>query len=154
MVSSTMDDHVVASVNASDLKSFPTVSEVHEIHSSVNAIKSGGESYLLLPNQGTMSARNTFSKSSYVNVIGESIKSMFNSSTRLFSFHVSSTDGLNSMLENCLWFIRNHPLILRKWNPDVDLLKEDVENVPIWVKLHGVPISSFSEDGLSAIATK
>nr|GEX84287.1 hypothetical protein [Tanacetum cinerariifolium] len=61
---------------------------------------------------------------------------------------------LNSMLENGLWFIRNHPLILRKWNPDVDILKEDVGNVPVWVKLHGVPITAFSEDGLSAIAMK
>ncbi|GJV58154.1 RNA-directed DNA polymerase, eukaryota, reverse transcriptase zinc-binding domain protein [Tanacetum coccineum] len=72
----------------------------------------------------------------------------------LFFFQFSSTDGLNSMLENGPWFIRNHPLILRKWNSDVDLLKEDVGNVPVWVKLHGVPITAFSEDGLSAIATK
>ncbi|GKF47743.1 copia protein, partial [Tanacetum coccineum] len=72
----------------------------------------------------------------------------------LFFFQISSTDGLNSMLENGQWFIRNHPLIFRKWNSDVDLLKEDVGNVLVWVKLHGVPITAFSEDGLSAIATK
>ncbi|GKB96610.1 hypothetical protein Tco_0982747 [Tanacetum coccineum] len=82
------------------------------------------------------------------------VKSMLNSSTRLFSFQFSFMDGLNSMLENGPWFIRNHPLILRKWNPDVDLLKEDVGNVPVWVKLHGVPVMAFSEDGLSVIATK
>ncbi|GJS79143.1 retrotransposon protein, putative, ty1-copia subclass, partial [Tanacetum coccineum] len=63
-------------------------------------------------------------------------------------------DGLNLMLENGPWFIHNHPLILHKWNPDVDLLKEDVGNVPDCVKLHGVLVTAFSEDGLSAIATK
>nr|GEW24221.1 hypothetical protein [Tanacetum cinerariifolium] len=47
-----------------------------------------------------------------------------------------------------------HPLILKKWNPDVNLLKEDVGNVPIWVKLHDVPFTAFSEDDLSTIATK
>ncbi|GJV76826.1 copia protein [Tanacetum coccineum] len=57
------------------------------------------------------------------------VKSMLNSSTGLFSFQFSSMDGLNSMLENGPWFIRNHPLILRKWNPNIDLLKEDVGNV-------------------------
>ncbi|GJU55178.1 RNA-directed DNA polymerase, eukaryota, reverse transcriptase zinc-binding domain protein [Tanacetum coccineum] len=72
------------------------------------------------------------------------IKSMLNLSTGLFSFQFSSTDGLNSMLENGPWFIHNHPLILRKWNPDVDLLKEDVGNVPVWVKLHGVPVMASS----------
>nr|GEX59949.1 hypothetical protein [Tanacetum cinerariifolium] len=39
-------------------------------------------------------------------------------------------------------------------NPDVDLLKENVGNVPVWVKLHGVPVIAFWEDGLSAIAMK
>ncbi|GJY67317.1 putative reverse transcriptase domain-containing protein [Tanacetum coccineum] len=54
------------------------------------------------------------------------IRSMFSSSTRLFSFQFSSMDGLDAMLENGTWFIRNNPLILRKWHPDANLLKEDV----------------------------
>ncbi|GJV65172.1 cytokinin dehydrogenase 3-like protein [Tanacetum coccineum] len=52
------------------------------------------------------------------------------------------------------WFIRNNPLILKKWPLDKNLLKEDVSTIPVWVKLHGVPVTAFSEDGLSAIATK
>ncbi|GJS61883.1 retrotransposon protein, putative, ty1-copia subclass [Tanacetum coccineum] len=36
----------------------------------------------------------------------------------------------------------------------VSLSKEDVVNVPVWVKIHGVPVTTFTEDGLSAIATK
>ncbi|GKD12798.1 ARID DNA-binding domain-containing protein [Tanacetum coccineum] len=82
------------------------------------------------------------------------VRSMFSSSTGLFSFQFSSMDGLDAMLENGPWFIRNNPLILKKWHPDENLLKEDVSTVPVWVKLHGVPITAFSEDGLSAIATK
>ncbi|GKA58434.1 hypothetical protein Tco_0757622 [Tanacetum coccineum] len=54
------------------------------------------------------------------------VKSMFTSSTGLLSFHFSSMDGLNAMLEN-----------------------EDVGTVLVWVKLHGVPVTTFSEDGLS-----
>ncbi|GJY45196.1 hypothetical protein Tco_0433409, partial [Tanacetum coccineum] len=30
-----------------------------------------------------------------------------------------------------------------------NLLKEDVSFVPVWVKLHGVPVTAFSKDGLS-----
>ncbi|GKG27764.1 putative reverse transcriptase domain-containing protein, partial [Tanacetum coccineum] len=82
------------------------------------------------------------------------VKSMLNSSTRIFSFQFSSIDGLDVMLENGPWFIRNNPLILKKWNPDVNLLKEDVGNIPVWVKLYGVPLTAFSEDGLSAITIK
>nr|GEZ82242.1 hypothetical protein [Tanacetum cinerariifolium] len=39
-------------------------------------------------------------------------------------------------------------------DPDVNLLKEDVVNVSVWVKLHGVPVTVFSDDGLSVIAIK
>nr|GEV23624.1 hypothetical protein [Tanacetum cinerariifolium] len=35
-----------------------------------------------------------------------------------------------------------------------NLLKEDVNTIPVWVKLCGVPVMAFSEDGLSVIATK
>ncbi|GJU67134.1 RNA-directed DNA polymerase, eukaryota, reverse transcriptase zinc-binding domain protein [Tanacetum coccineum] len=33
-------------------------------------------------------------------------------------------------------------------------MKEDISTVPVWVKLHGVPVTAFSKDGLSVIATK
>ncbi|GJX56773.1 ARID DNA-binding domain-containing protein [Tanacetum coccineum] len=82
------------------------------------------------------------------------IRSMFSSSTRLFSFQFSSMDGLDAMFENGPWFIQNNPLILKKWHPDENLFKEDVSTVLVWVKLHGVHVTAFSEDGLSAIATK
>ncbi|GJR89702.1 ribonuclease H-like domain-containing protein [Tanacetum coccineum] len=41
-----------------------------------------------------------------------------------------------------------------KWHPDVNLLKEDLGTVPVWVKFNGVPVTAFSKDSLSAIATK
>ncbi|GJS92247.1 putative reverse transcriptase domain-containing protein [Tanacetum coccineum] len=37
---------------------------------------------------------------------------------------------------------------------DGNLMKEDVGTILVWVKLHGVPITAFSKDGLSAIALK
>ncbi|GKE93091.1 copia protein [Tanacetum coccineum] len=82
------------------------------------------------------------------------VRLMFSSSTGLFSFQFSSMDGLDAMLENGPWFIRNNSLILKKWHLDENLLKEDVSTVPVWVKLHDVPVTAFNEDGLSAIATK
>ncbi|GKD81060.1 putative reverse transcriptase domain-containing protein, partial [Tanacetum coccineum] len=72
------------------------------------------------------------------------VRSMFSSSTRLFSFQFSSIDGLDAMLEIGPWFIWNNPLILKKWHPDENLLKEDVNTVPVWVKIHGVPVTAVT----------
>ncbi|GJT56883.1 reverse transcriptase domain-containing protein [Tanacetum coccineum] len=82
------------------------------------------------------------------------VKFILNSSIGLFFFQFSSMGGLDSMLENDMWFIRNNSLIMKKWNPNVNLLKKDVGNISVWVKLHGVPVTAFSDDGLSSIATK
>ncbi|GJZ13400.1 EF-hand domain pair containing protein [Tanacetum coccineum] len=73
---------------------------------------------------------------------------------RIILFQFSSMDGLDAMPENGPWFIHNNLLVLRKWHPDENLLKEYVSTIPVWVKLHGVPVTAFSEDGLCAIATK
>ncbi|GKA48913.1 putative reverse transcriptase domain-containing protein [Tanacetum coccineum] len=59
-----------------------------------------------------------------------------------------SMEGLDAMLENGPWFIHNNLLILKKLHLNVNLLKEDVGTIPVWVKLHGVPVTAFSEDGL------
>ncbi|GJS53739.1 copia protein [Tanacetum coccineum] len=111
------------------------------------------EPYLPLPTQVTTSAGNALDKSSYANVTGM-VRSMFNSSTGLFSFKFSFMDGLDAMLENGPWLIRDNPLIMRKWHPNENLLKEDVSTIPYWFKLYGVLVTAFREDGLSAIATK
>nr|GEZ79519.1 hypothetical protein [Tanacetum cinerariifolium] len=82
------------------------------------------------------------------------VRLMFSSSARLFSFPFSFMDGLDVMLENGLWFIRNNPFILKKWHPDENLLNKDVSTIPVWVRLYGVPVMAFNKDGLCAIATK
>ncbi|GKE47091.1 hypothetical protein Tco_1478349, partial [Tanacetum coccineum] len=58
----------------------------------------------------------------------------------------SGCDGGRLVVDDGAW--------QRVWNPNVNLLKEDVGTVPVWVKLHGVPVTAFSDDGLSVIATK
>ncbi|GKC33403.1 aspartic peptidase [Tanacetum coccineum] len=50
--------------------------------------------------------------------------------------------------------IRNTPLILNKWTPNFSLAKDEVTKVPVWVKLHRVPVVAYSEDGLSLIASQ
>nr|GEX27100.1 hypothetical protein [Tanacetum cinerariifolium] len=65
---------------------------------------------------------------------------------------VDSIRATNAMLENGPWFIRNNPVILKKWHPNENLLKKDVSIIPVWVKLYGVPVTAFSDDGRSSYA--
>ncbi|GJS52384.1 zinc knuckle CX2CX4HX4C containing protein [Tanacetum coccineum] len=62
-------------------------------------------------------------------------------------------DLQEAVLEGGPWFIRKSSIILKKWSMDTRLLKDELTRIPIWVKLHDVPIQVFEEDGISLIAT-
>ncbi|GKC38522.1 zinc knuckle CX2CX4HX4C containing protein [Tanacetum coccineum] len=70
-----------------------------------------------------------------------------------FFFKFESKVGLEAVLENGPWMIRNTPIIFKKWSMSTSLLKEELTRIPIWVKLHDVPLQVFEEDGISLIAT-
>lgn len=44
-------------------------------------------------------------------------------------------------------------LLFKPWTLNTNLLKEDLTNIPVWVKFHDVPLAMFSDDGLSLLAT-
>ncbi|GKD69367.1 zinc knuckle CX2CX4HX4C containing protein, partial [Tanacetum coccineum] len=71
---------------------------------------------------------------------------------RLFFFKFHSCVGLEAVLEGGPWLIRNSPIILKKWSMDTRLLKEELTRIPIWIKLHDVPLQVFEEDGRSSLA--
>ncbi|GJS26840.1 zinc knuckle CX2CX4HX4C containing protein [Tanacetum coccineum] len=71
-----------------------------------------------------------------------------------FFFKFASEKGLEDILENGPWMIRNSPVILKKWTMTTSLLKEELTRIQVWVKLHDVPSQVFSKDGISLIATK
>ncbi|GJY41072.1 zinc knuckle CX2CX4HX4C containing protein [Tanacetum coccineum] len=68
-----------------------------------------------------------------------------------FFFKFDSRAGLEAILEGGPWLIRNSPIILKKWSMDTRLLKEELTRIPIWVKLHDVPIQVFKEDEVDLV---
>ncbi|GKA03916.1 zinc knuckle CX2CX4HX4C containing protein, partial [Tanacetum coccineum] len=65
-----------------------------------------------------------------------------------FSLSLSLNMGLEAILEGgSVGLIRKAPIILKKWSTDRKLLKEELNRIPIWVKLHDVPLQVFEEDG-------
>ncbi|GJV20228.1 DNA helicase [Tanacetum coccineum] len=112
------------------LESFPIVSEVHGIHSPTgneeNMIDAG-------TTVGPTQAGNTLGMSSYANVTGKPSGTKVNFRT-LFTPRGNEIDVVVPV-------------------ESIRAIK-DVGTVPVWVKLHGVPVTVFSEDGLSDITSK
>ncbi|XP_035837267.1 uncharacterized protein LOC118485121 [Helianthus annuus] len=71
-----------------------------------------------------------------------------------FFFKFTTKEGMDQMLEDGPWMIRNVPIILKEWSASIKLVKEDLKAIPVWVKMHDVPLAAFTEDGLSLLASK
>lgn len=52
------------------------------------------------------------------------------------------------------WHINNNPLILRRWEPDLEMENFHAEAMPVWIKASNIPMSLWSSRGLGAIAGK
>nr|GEU29963.1 hypothetical protein [Tanacetum cinerariifolium] len=59
-----------------------------------------------------------------------------------------------NVLENGPWLIRRVPLLLNEWTSNTILKKDEIKRVPVWVKMHHVPIVAYSDVGLSLISTQ
>ncbi|XP_022042210.1 uncharacterized protein LOC110944873 [Helianthus annuus] len=71
-----------------------------------------------------------------------------------FFFKFKTKKGLEQLMEDGPWTIRNVPIILKEWSPSATLMKEEITDIPVWVKMHDVPLPAFTEDGLSLLASK
>lgn len=61
-------------------------------------------------------------------------------------------DSLNSVLERAPWHMANRPLVLKRWQPNLTLSKEDVKRVPILVKLYNLPLEFWTPKCLGALS--
>ncbi|XP_028125477.1 uncharacterized protein LOC114322385 [Camellia sinensis] len=58
-----------------------------------------------------------------------------------------------AVLEDGSWFIGGHFILLRKWHSMMKLSKDQLDKIPIWVKVFNVPMEYWDDDGLSRIAS-
>ncbi|KAE8654001.1 COP9 signalosome complex subunit 4-like [Hibiscus syriacus] len=71
----------------------------------------------------------------------------------LYIFSFSSDSARDWVLDNDLWHVLHKPLILRKWEPNLQRLNFDLSRLPLWVHLFNIPLELYSKEGLSYIAS-
>ncbi|GJR20403.1 zinc knuckle CX2CX4HX4C containing protein [Tanacetum coccineum] len=71
-----------------------------------------------------------------------------------FMFQFESQTGMEKVMEGGPWRIQLVPFILKVWMPHSLIQKENMSNVPLWVKMHNVPIVAYLMVGLDLISAK
>lgn len=67
----------------------------------------------------------------------------------VFIFKFSSEESKMKALENSPWPLARKMLYLKPWTSDLDLKKDDVESVPVWIWLPHLKLHYYTVAGLS-----
>jgi hypothetical protein len=71
----------------------------------------------------------------------------------LYLFRFADEKSRDEVMEAKIWHMANKPLILRRWSPGMQLLKLSLSSVPIWIKMHNLPIEFWNTTCLSYVAS-
>jgi hypothetical protein len=77
----------------------------------------------------------------------------FSLDNRLYIFRFQDELHCEEILDTKLWHIANKPLILRKWRPDMQMLKLTLSSDAVWIKLMNLPLEYWSPNCLSSVAS-
>nr|GEV18433.1 reverse transcriptase domain-containing protein [Tanacetum cinerariifolium] len=126
--------------------SFSMADKSVEGEKHVNVVNAGSESFPTISEAHGI--QSSSSNEENMNDVGTTMGPNLAGNTPVESIRVVSGQFANSAYGFFLGKKVAYPVV------DENLLNEDVSIVPVWVKLYGVPVTDFSEDGLTAIATK
>ncbi|KAG5552180.1 hypothetical protein RHGRI_010315 [Rhododendron griersonianum] len=70
-----------------------------------------------------------------------------------FFFKFGDEGVLQKVMEGGPWHIAGKLMILKKWQPQMVLQKEQLSSIPIWVQLCNVPLEFWNAAGFSYIAS-
>nr|XP_043613399.1 uncharacterized protein LOC122585332 [Erigeron canadensis] len=157
-------DPVSTTQNLHGNASTSTVSYANVVKSDANLKKANflllmGESDvdgvdLLIPLKSVLEVNSRFSNSLYGYFLGDRLAYPV---VENYVKNAWAKFGLRkgwSLLERGPWMIRSNPIFLKEWTPNVSLAKQDLTNVPVWVKMYDVPLAAYTEDGLCMLASK
>uniref|UniRef100_A0A2K1XI89 DUF4283 domain-containing protein n=1 Tax=Populus trichocarpa TaxID=3694 RepID=A0A2K1XI89_POPTR len=81
------------------------------------------------------------------------LSEVLSSDNGFFIFNFDSVDHATNVLERAPWHMANRPLVLKRWQPNMQFLKDDLARVPVWVRLYNVPLEYWTIKGLSCVAS-
>jgi hypothetical protein len=83
----------------------------------------------------------------------EGLLDVLSTENGFYFFKFSNGEEVDRVLEGGPWHFASRPIFLKRWKPNLTLLKEDPRRIPIWAKITGLPLEHWNPEGLSSIAS-
>ncbi|GJZ74268.1 RNA-directed DNA polymerase, eukaryota, reverse transcriptase zinc-binding domain protein [Tanacetum coccineum] len=69
-------------------------------------------------------------------------------------FKFKHEEGRNFVIDQSPWLVNGKPLLVQKWDPETDFVKESPCKIPVWIRLLNVPLEAWNVNGISAISSR
>ncbi|CAL5357362.1 unnamed protein product [Camellia sinensis] len=81
------------------------------------------------------------------------LKSVLSTSNGFVFFMFDTIDSSTAVVKDGPWFIGGYFIVLKKWHSMMKLSKDQLDKIPIWVKLFNVLMEYWGDNGLSRITS-
>ncbi|KAI0499496.1 hypothetical protein KFK09_017700 [Dendrobium nobile] len=71
-----------------------------------------------------------------------------------FLFKFSLPEDYDMVCSKGVWFFHGKPFVFQKWTKNFHHTRENFTSVPIWVRVHNLPLVCWNSEGISKIASK
>jgi hypothetical protein len=68
-------------------------------------------------------------------------------------FRFTTEAQMHGVLEKGPWMFGGKNIVLQQWHPQIQLDKNKISTLPVWIRLHGLPFPLWSKQGLSLAAS-
>lgn len=68
-------------------------------------------------------------------------------------FKVSNPITRNRIIKRAMWNLAEIPVVMAKWSPLTEDIKQETHSIPLWVHMRNVPMDMFTWKGLSFVSS-
>ncbi|KAF8410604.1 hypothetical protein HHK36_003136 [Tetracentron sinense] len=69
-------------------------------------------------------------------------------------FHFSDETEMTRVMQHQPWSFNGHPLLLKRWSPDILVKDLRLNQLPVWMQIHGIPPEYITEEVGALIADR
>ena len=65
----------------------------------------------------------------------------------IYLFKFNNINGLQHVIDNGPWTIKNGPIFVQKWRSGLNLNSAKHDKIPLWVKIHDISYDASNDEG-------
>jgi len=84
---------------------------------------------------------------------GQGLLEVLSNNSGFYFFRFDSQESMLRVFDEGPYHFAGRPLIIKCWEPGMNLAKDTHSSIPLWIKIHNIPLEGWSLKGISIMAS-